>query len=148
MEDVLNQILKYISVYIGSMIKFVAGPATGMATGLSVFETFLFTVLGMMSSVLLFSNIGEVVKRKIIPLFVRKRKVFSARNRRLVKIWKLYGLKGVAFLTPLLLSPIIGTMVAIAFGETKKRVFAFMLVSAIFWGLAFTLILFSLQRIY
>ena len=45
---------KYISVVLASMVKFVAGPITGMALGLQWYETALGTVVGMMLSVVIF----------------------------------------------------------------------------------------------
>lgn len=140
----LEAIIKYFTVFLGSMFKFIAGPTAGIATGLTVFETTFFTVLGMMTSVLLFSSAGNQLK-KIIPSLFKRKRLFTAANRRIVVLWRRFGLKGIAFLTPLLLSPIIGTMVAVSFGESKKRIFTFMLVSAIFWGCTFSLAIYALS---
>jgi hypothetical protein len=52
-----------------------------------------------------------------------------------VNIWRKYGLKGVAFFTPILLTPIGGTILAVSFGESKGKIFLYMLCSAIFWGI-------------
>jgi len=70
-------------------------------------------------------------------LFNKNPRLFTKKNRRKVKIWRQYGLKGVAFLTPIIFSPIGGTMVANSFGESKKKIILYMFVSSVFW--AFTL---------
>jgi len=129
---------KYISVIVASMLKFIGGPLSGVALGLHWVETFLLTVTGMMVSVVLFTFLGQTLKRTLLKRFYARRKLFTPRNRRLVRIWRNYGMSGVAFLTPLLLTPIGGTMVAASFGETRLRIFIYMLVSALFWGFIFS----------
>jgi membrane protein DedA with SNARE-associated domain len=130
------------------MIKFIGGPLSGAAAGLTWIETFIFTVLGMMASVLIFSFLGENAKKRFLSRFRKKKKIlFTPRNRRIVRIWRKYGLKGVAFLTPLLLTPIGGTIVAASFGEPPKRILIYMLVSAIFWGFIFSLFIQQLNEL-
>jgi len=131
---------KYTSVILASMLKFVAGPITGVGLGLHWVETFVLTVMGMMASVIIFTFLGQTLKRTLLKRFYQKRRLFTVRNRRLVRIWRQYGMTGVAFLTPLLLTPIGGTMVAASFGESKPKVFLYMLISAVFWSFVFTLI--------
>ena len=58
----------------------------------------------------------------------------------MVKLWRKRGMLGVAFLTPVLFSPIIGTMIAISFGEQKRNIIIKMLISAIFLGTIFSFI--------
>ncbi len=137
----IPQIMKYLTVYLLSTVKFIGGPVSGVAAGLTWIETFLFTVLGMMTSVVIFSLLGENAKKRFLSKFRKNKKLFSPRNRRLVSVWRKYGLLGVAFLTPIILSPIIGTMVAASFGETRKRIFTYMLFSALFWGVIFSFVL-------
>lgn len=128
--------MKYMAVFAISMFKFVGGPLTGVVTGLSLTETIIFTFLGMMASVLLFVVLlGDTIKKWIKLKFNRNKKLFSNKNRRIVRVWNGFGLKGVAFLTPILLTPIVGTMIATSFGETKTRIVSFMMISALFWSI-------------
>lgn len=128
-------IIKYISVVITSMFKFLIGPAVGYKLHLSFLETFLFTVLGMMLGVILFTFLGRQIKKQIYNRIFKHKKLFTPRNRRIVRIWIKYGLFGIAFMTPIFLSPIGGTLIAVSFGEKRKKIFLYMLVSGIFWGL-------------
>lgn len=130
----INLLLKYLTVYLSSTVKFVGGPIAGLATGLSWLETSLFTALGMMTTVLLFTLLGKPMRRLLQRTLWRKRKRFSRRNRQFVKIWKRWGIPGVSFLTPLLLSPIGGALLANAFGGAKKDIIVYMFISAVFWG--------------
>jgi hypothetical protein len=48
---------------------------------------------------------------------------------------------GVAVLTPVLFTPIGGTILANSFGETRKRIIFYMFVSSIVWGFALSILL-------
>jgi Putative small multi-drug export protein len=134
----METFVKYCTVFFGSMFKFVFGPITGAASGLQLWETTLLTIGGMMMSVLIFSLLGQKARRGWIHHLRQKRpaRMFTKANRRMVYIWQRFGLNGIAFLTPLILSPIVGTIVAVAFGEPPKRIVPAMLLSALFWGVA------------
>ncbi|MFC5538449.1 small multi-drug export protein [Rhodocytophaga aerolata] len=135
----LAQTAKYLAVYLISMIKFIGGPLSGVASGLTWVETFIFTVLGMMTTVVVLTLLGENARKRFLHRLRKKKKLFTPKNRRMVRMWRKYGLKGVAFLTPVFFSPIIGTVMAISFGEPAKRIFFYMLGSALFWGVIFSL---------
>jgi hypothetical protein len=132
--------LKYLTVIGGSMVKFIFGPLTGFATGLSFVETWLLTSLGMMCTVVGITFAGKTLKQQVITRFFKKRRLFTPNNRRMVKVWHRYGMLGTAFLTPLLLTPPGGSILAVSFGEKKEKIITYMLVSALGWGLFFTFI--------
>ncbi|MDX2188719.1 MAG: hypothetical protein SFY32_02540 [Bacteroidota bacterium] len=139
----LEQVTKWLSVFILSMIKFIGGPVSATALGLSTFETIMLSVLGMMTSVLLFSTLGYWFKANVMIKF-KKPNLFTKKSRRMVSLWQRFGMQGVAFLTPIIFSPIIGTMVATSFGVSKRKIFVYMLISSIFWAIVLT---FSLQQL-
>jgi hypothetical protein len=64
-------------------------------------------------------------------------KIFSKRSRSFVRIWRKYGLIGVAFLTPVLFSIPIGTIIANAFENNKQKIFLYMFLSIAFWSVTF-----------
>lgn len=137
-------ILTFFSIFVLTLFKFIAGPVLGHAAGFSLMEIMAVTVLGMMSSVLLFTYLGEWIKKEW-GIRVRKKKVLFSRNsRRMVTVWQKFGPAGVAFLTPLLLTPIGGTVVLTTFGVKKNKIIAYMLISGIWWSFVFGL---SIERI-
>ena len=136
----LEEILKAISlVYLPSMLKFIFGPLGGYAAKLHVITTIVSTVAGTMTVVLLFSFAGAWIQKNIMNRFFPKRKRFSERNRNFVTIWKKYGVAGVAFLTPLILTPIGGSLLAISFGSPRDKLILYMLISASAWSTIFSL---------
>jgi hypothetical protein len=130
-----STLLKYLSVVAGAMIKFILGPTIGFAQKLSVWETYACTVLGMLLAFGLVAGLGIPFRLFLLRNFAKDTKKFTPRKRMLVRVWKKYGLIGIAFLTPLLLTPMGGSLIAISFGEKPRKIFPFMVVSALFWGL-------------
>jgi hypothetical protein len=55
-----------------------------------------------------------------------------------VRIWHKYGLLGISFLTPILLSPPGGAILAIAFGASKKQMLIYMFVFSVLWSFILT----------
>lgn len=145
--DMIEYILKFLAIYIICLFKFIGGPVLGTAAGYSVFEIVLVTVLGLMSSVVAFTYIGTFLKDKYKLLFKPNPRLFTRRNRKIVRVWQNFGAIGVAAITPLLLSPIGGAIVMNAFGVKKQKVFIYMLVSGILWATFFALTIDHLRKV-
>src|SRR6187401_943671 len=133
-----EEILKAIPVYLSSMLKFIFGPIGGYAAGLNLLTTILATVAGMMTVVLSFTYAGNWLRENVINRFFKKSKKFSGSNRKFVKIWKKYGLVGVAALTPIILTPIGGSILAVSSGSPKEKIVLFMFISASVWSVIFS----------
>ena len=74
----------------------------------------------------------------IDPNAVPKRKVFTPRTRRIVRIWSRYGLIGLAAITPILLSIPIGTFFITRLERNKKKILLYMFISIASWSLLLT----------
>lgn len=133
-----EEIAKAIPIYFSAMIKFIVGPLGGYTIGLNLFTTIITTVASMMTVVLVLSFFGDVLRKKVFSSYYLKRKKFSERNRKLITVWRKYGLPGVAALTPLLLTPIGGTLLALSFGTPKNKLIFYMFVSASVWSVVFS----------
>jgi uncharacterized membrane protein len=142
-----STIVKYVSVFLVSMVKFFGGPLAGVSLNLSFLETVLVSVAGMMASVVVFSTVGIAANKWYKQKFQKKKKaIFTRRNRRIVKVYRTFGIGGIAFLTPLILSPIIGTIFAVLLGASRGKIFFTMLWSALFWGVVYTLVLSAFNK--
>ncbi len=122
-----------ITIYLLCMFKIIFGPTMGYAAGLSPLVTVIITVAGMMTTVVIFSFLGEQFREKVLRKYIKPKKVFSRRNRRFVKIWRKYGELGVSFLTPILLSPPGGTLIVMALGGSRRKTIGYMLLWGIVW---------------
>ncbi len=143
----IESILKFLGIYFLSWFKFIAGPLLGSAAGYGLLETILVTVAGMMSSVIVFTFLGTKFQRFLKLRFSKPKPKFTKKNRGIVRIWKKYGEIGIACLTPLLLTPIGGTLIMVSFGVKKKRILTQMLVSAFVWATIFSLSIESILKI-
>lgn len=141
------QVAKYISVLLASTLKFVGGPLAGLALGLSWPETAICTVLGMMLSVLLVVFAGALLEQLSARFRRGPAKRFSRKTRLAVKIWQRAGMAGIAFLTPILLTPIGGTALAVSFRVNRVKLIGYMLLSAVVWAVVQTLIIFRVAAL-
>ena len=140
----LGEILKYLSVYLVSMIKFLIGPPLGFTSRIEFWATVLLTISGMMTSVMIFTYLGEQARKKFLKKFYDLKKGDNKRSFRLIRLWKRYGTFGISFLTPILFSPIGGTLILTTLGSKPKSIIVCMLISAIVWALIFSYLVYFL----
>jgi hypothetical protein len=129
----MEEVLTILTIYVLCMFKIIFGPTMGYAAGLSPLLTVIITVSGMMTTVLIFTFFGEKVRDKILRRYLKPKKVFTPKNRRFVKIWSKYGELGISFLTPILLSPPGGSIIAIALGGSRKKTIGYMFLWSVVW---------------
>ena len=133
-------VLKYFTVYFLSGLKFVFGPTFGIAYDLPVPVVIILTACGMMTTIYLFTFFGHEI-RGFINRFRRKdRKLFTKRSRTFVRVWRKFGLKGVCFITPLILTPPGGGLLINVLGTKKSEILKWMWISALLWSTIITLI--------
>lgn len=137
-----EEILKAIPVFLSTMIKFVFGPLGGYAAKLSIMTTIIATITGMMTAVVAFTYFGNFLRETVFKKFFQNRKKFTPRNRKITTLYKKYGLAGIAFLTPILLTPIGGTLIAVSFGSPKEKIILYMFVSGVVWAIIFSTIVY------
>lgn len=133
----MQKLASYLTVYLLGSTKFALAPPTGIGLGLSEWETMLCTIAGMATTAFLVPLLGErlfAYLRKKSLKKGKKVKVFSPRKRLIVKIWQKFSIWGIAFLTPILFSPIVGCAIAVSFGVQRQKILLTMLLSAIFWA--------------
>ena len=136
---VLHPALKYASVFLLSTVKFLGGPLAGASMGLHFWTTLALTVGGMMTSVFIFSGVGRVwMQHRQKQRRLRREPIFTRRSRNIIKVFRKFGMGGIAFLTPMLLTPIGGTVIATLLGVPRQRILLHMLWSAVLWGGALT----------
>ncbi|WP_305981726.1 hypothetical protein [Roseivirga thermotolerans] len=134
----LATLINYLWLYFLACLKSILPPLLGPAFGLSNLEIIVITVAGLMTSVVLFNFLGERIKAQVIPIFIKKPKKFSPKSRRMVRIWRKYGIVGVCFLTPLVLSPPGGALLVATVGAPRRQVFLYMLIFGVFWAVVWT----------
>ena len=135
---------QYITVALATALKFIAGPFTGLVLGLDWVETAICTIIGAMSTIFLVAILGE----QLLKLINKYRKIppqkFSKRSRMTVRVWKRFGMMGIACLTPIIFTPIGGTLIAIFFKVPLPKLLFNMLIFCVLWGFIFSFLVFKL----
>lgn len=134
----LEEVLSYLGIYLLACLKSVLPPILGPTAGMTKLEIIIITVAGLMTSVTLFTLVGEKIKKNVVPIFIKKPKKFSPGSRRMVRIWRKYGIIGTCFLTPLVLSPVGGALLVSTVGAPRKQVFLYMFIFGVFWAVVWT----------
>ncbi len=142
----LEEILKAIPVILVSCLKFILGPLEGYALKLHPVTTALSTIVGMMLSVTTFTYFGNWIKARFFKSLLSDQYKPSTGRRKFLILVKRYGLGGVAFFTPLILTPIGGTLLAVSMGKPREKILLFMLISATAWSILFTFSIYAFGR--
>jgi hypothetical protein len=135
----IESLVTFFGIVFLTMFKFIAGPLLGHAAGYSLLGIVTVTVTGMMSSVFFFTMLGSQFKKILALRTKKKKRVFSKKNRSIVRYWAKYGEVGIAFLTPILLTPVGGTLVLVSFGTKKRKIYLHMFWSGLLWSTVFGL---------
>lgn len=133
-----EQVIKAVSVYFSSMVKFIFGPMFGYAAGLNLTTSILITVAGTMTVVVAFTYFGEYLKKKGFEKFFSLKR-FLNKYPKMALVWSKYGLTGISFLMPLILTPIGGTLIAISFGAPREKIILYMFISGSIWSVILNL---------
>ena len=68
----------------------------------------------------------------------KTKKIFTKRNRRIVRIKQQYGLIGIAVSTPFLLSIPVGVFLVVRYYRSSKSKFLYLIASNVVWSLIYT----------
>lgn len=139
----LEEILKAIPVVLASAIKFILGPLEGYALKLHPLTTIFSTLLGMMISVVAFTFFGDWLKQRFFSKLLTRPANLSNRRRKFIILMRKYGLGGIALMTPIILTPIGGTLLAVGMNKPKEKILLFMFISASFWSIVLTLTVYA-----
>jgi hypothetical protein len=136
------ELTKYISVALAATIKFFGGPLAGFAFKMSWWATAICSTVGLMLTVALVIYGGDLIKNLTAKFGSNKpKKIFTKMSRMAVKVKMKLGLWGIAFLTPLIFTPIVGSFLCLSFKFSKPQIMFRMLVCGLFWGSIQTLFL-------
>lgn len=127
----------YFGLFMASFVKFGIAAVAAMGNqSLNFLEILLTIGGGALLSVPFYTYFGSALRAWLQRIIPRRKSVSFARRRRIYKIWKRYGLTGVAFLSPII-SPMIAVGVAVSFQETPRRIIAYVGTAVTTWAFIF-----------
>lgn len=115
----------------------------------SFLETILWTNVGGILGVYFFAFLSEKLlawwkrlfrrsNRKILEDEQQVKKIFTRRNRRIVRIKQKYGLIGIALITPFLLSIPVGVFLVVRYYRSSKLKFLYLIAANLIWPVIYT----------
>jgi len=141
--------VQIILTIFSSAVKFaMTFPLAVMQFNFSFPETLLWTNVGGILGIYFFAFLSEKLiawwnrtfrKRwQNRPSRNRDKKIFTRKNRRIIRIKQRYGLIGIVITTPLLLSIPLGTFLVVRYYRTRKFKFIYLIMSNVAWSVIYT----------
>lgn len=142
----MNELWLFLSVMLISAVKMGAGGVPlAIALNLSFLETFLFTSVGAIAGMISFTYLSAWILKIFAIKFPKKistKKNITRKNKLIINVKNRFGLIGVAFLTPLILSIPIGSFLAVRYFGNKPRIMIYMTCSILLWSVSLSSISF------
>ncbi len=122
---------------------------------MSFFQTIVYTNIGGLLGIIIFRFLSKGLIKLYIAFWPeklkRKRKTikkFTRFNRRLVWLKAKYGLYGIVFLTPVLLSIPVGTFLVTKYYGQNKLSYLYLLFSQLIWSVIYTFFYFKIKALF
>ena len=103
---------------------------TGLALGVPALLVWVLTVAGSMVSVTLVAFAGDAIRSRLLRRFG---KAGPPRSGRIYRVWLRYGVPGWGLVSPLFMTPPMGTGVALMLGAPKKALLWWMYAGVLLW---------------
>lgn len=134
----MDHLLEIISVILLSGLKFIGAPfLASISYEFTFWESFLFCCIGGWLGILVFVWLSDQLIKFFNKFIMRnpaKRKVFTWKNKMIVKTVRSFGLKGLAIITPAILSIPLGCFLAVRYFSNKKQVILYLSASVLLWS--------------
>ncbi|WP_317898681.1 hypothetical protein [Aurantibacillus circumpalustris] len=143
----MNHVLKIISVFLTCSFAFKIGfPTTFFVLERDFLSVMLVSCGGGIAGNIFFTNLSAAILNAIHNFrlkrgLVHRKKVFTRFNRRIITVKQKFGLAGLAFITPILLSTPVGAFLAERFYKDKRKIMIYLSAATLFWGFALYFIL-------
>ncbi len=140
----MTSLLKILSVAITCSFAFKIGfPSAYILLDHDFYKVILLSCSGGVAGNVFFTYLSSYVMKTIEKLSPKRKtkhkpkKNFTAMNKRVIKVKRKFGLAGIAFITPILLSTPLGAFLAERFFKDKRKIILYLSAATFFW--AFTL---------
>lgn len=138
----MEKFLQIVLVLILSSTKFLTAPITALNIGFGYLQTLGLTMFGGIFGVVFFYFLSSgimMLMAKLSSLFSAdrtppKKRMFTWKNRMIVKVKRDYGLIGLAAITPTMLSIPVGTFLAARFFSDRRKVITYLIASVMVWS--------------
>lgn len=146
----ITQFFQLIGFMLIAGTKFLYAPTALYIAGYTFIESVIVTTIGGAVGVFVFYKLGALISRWWSNRFPPKvdKKKFTKKNRVFINFRNKYGLYGLAFVTPCIISIPIGCLLAAKYYHTDKKMIPLLLVSVVFWALALSSITYLIGPVF
>jgi len=138
---IIQEIIKIITIMVASSFKLLFGVPLAIATGYNQLESIVIASTGGIIGVVIFTFFSQWIINVIEKVGSKKEKrIFTKRNRFIIKVRQRFGLIGLAFIAPNLTIPI-GTFVLVKYFKSRRKIILYESISVIFWAVVTSLIM-------
>ena len=149
----MGSFLKVFTVFISCVFFFgkIGMPSAIILFKFDFLKVFIVTVSsGMFANIMFTYFSASLIKwwdayKERKNLFVKKN-IFTKGNRRIIRIKNKFGLKGLAFITPIFPGIAIGAFIAERFYKDKFKVIMYLNISVVFWSLTIYFLFYFFNR--
>lgn len=154
----MQEIGQILTVLVAGMLKMLVAAGFGAGFGFSFLQNFIFTSLGGCMGVLTFYRLSGWFTERARLSKLRKRAVdlatgstrvksaFNKRNRWIIRLKHASGLRGVAALTPLVLTIPIGSILAARYFRHDRRTVPALMISVVLQAFCVSAVLNGMVR--
>jgi hypothetical protein len=147
--------VKALTIIFFSSWKFAATfPLAIYIMRMTFWETLVYTNLGGILGAIVFFYFSAVIIHlwnrywpEKLQYKTKKRKIFTLRNRRFVRLKMKYGLSGIVLLSPVILSIPLGAFLTVKYYGHKIRNIFFLILGQVFWSLIYTVFLMKIKTV-
>jgi hypothetical protein len=138
----MGNFFKILSVFITCSFAFKIGfPTAVMVFKYNFFKTMIVACSGGIAGNIFFTYLSAAIIKAIHNFrakrhLIHRKRIFTRFNRRVIRVKQRFGLAGIAFITPILLSTPLGAFLAERFFRDKRKIIIYLSCATIFWGLA------------
>ena len=145
--------LKILGIALGCAVKPVIAIPASVAAGAEFYQTIVGGIFGGCSGITIYlysldfllktykKHLHNKKLQSHLETPVKKKPIFTKRNRMIVRLMQKYGLNGIAFLTPLLSLPLgvfIAERINEKFIQNRQKVLLYLCVSMVIWTFILT----------
>jgi MFS family permease len=145
--------LKILGIALGCAVKPVIAIPASVAAGAEFYQTILGGIIGGCAGITIYlysldyllktykKHLHNKRQHDIVATPVKKKPIFTKRNRMIVRLMQKYGLNGIAVLTPLLSLPLgvfIAGRINDKFIQNREKVLFYLCVSMVIWTFLLT----------
>lgn len=137
----MTNLFKILSVALTCSFAFKFGfPATYVVMDHHFLKVILVSCSGGVAGNIFFTYLSAAIIKAIHNFRLKKhlihtRKIFTPFNKRVIKVKQKFGLAGIAFITPILLSTPIGAYLAERFFKNKRKIILYLSAATVIWSL-------------